>query len=45
MRKEKKVGGGKNKDKKIGEKEINCLFFINCVLEIILIKLLLGNWI
>jgi hypothetical protein len=44
--KEKKVRGGKKKDKKkIGGKEINCLFFINCILEIILVKLLLGNWI
>jgi hypothetical protein len=46
MRKEKKVRGRKKKDKKeIGEKEINCLFFINCILKIILVKLLLGNWI
>jgi hypothetical protein len=45
---ERKKGRGRKKTKikkKIGEKEINCLFFINCVLEIILIKLLLGNWI
>jgi hypothetical protein len=37
-------GKGQGKKKKIGEKEINCLFFINCVLKIIVIKLLLGNW-
>jgi hypothetical protein len=45
---ERKKGKGREKTKikkKIGGKEINCLFFINCVLEIILIKLLLGNWI
>jgi hypothetical protein len=39
-----KRGKGQGKKKKIGEKEINCLFFINCVLKIIVIKLLLGNW-
>jgi hypothetical protein len=43
MRKEKEVRG-QGKKKEIGEKEINCLLFINCVLKIIVIKLLLGNW-